>query len=97
MKSKAFRFVDFDQSQFDTNALQQLVGFTDTFLVFNYYLREAISQFDENIVAENAGAGFSLPFVDAGISADQVMSFIIVDLNVSDFFDAPDHTRYDIE
>lgn len=84
MKSKAFRFVDFDQSQFDINALQQLVGFTDTFLVPNYYLRGAISQFDENIVAENAGAGFSLPFVDAGISADQVVSLITVDLNVGD-------------
>lgn len=83
-KSKAFRFVDYDQTQFDINALQQLVGFTDNFLIPNYYLRGAITQFDENIIAENVGAGASLPFVDAGISADQVASLVTVDLNVGD-------------
>ncbi|MEZ5834988.1 MAG: hypothetical protein R3D03_04570 [Geminicoccaceae bacterium] len=32
-EERAFRFVDFDQQQFDVNALQQLAGFTDQFVV----------------------------------------------------------------
>ncbi len=84
VKSHAFRFVDYDQTQFDVNALQQLVGFTEDFAVPNYYIRGAITQFDQSIVSESAGAGFSLPQVDAGVSADQVISLVSVDLNVGD-------------
>ncbi|MEZ5823354.1 MAG: DUF4384 domain-containing protein [Geminicoccaceae bacterium] len=84
VKSGAFRFVDFDQQQFDVNALQQLVGFTDRFVVPNYYIRGAISQFDEGVVSEAAAASIALPKADIGLSADQVISVVAVDLNVGD-------------
>ena len=82
--SNAFTFVDFDQSQFDVNALQNLVGFTDDFIVPNYYIRGAITQLDEGVVSESFGGGFSLSQADAGASADQVYSLITVDTNVGD-------------
>ena len=84
VKSGAFRFVDFDQQQFDVNALQQLVGFTDSFVVPNYYIRGAISQFDEGVVSEAAAASIALPKAELGISTDQVISVVAVDLNVGD-------------
>jgi hypothetical protein len=43
-RSGASRFVDFDQTEFDINALQSLVGFTEDFVVPNYYIRGAITQ-----------------------------------------------------
>jgi len=84
VKSNAFIFVDFDQTQYDVNALQNLVGFTDDFLVPNYYIRGAITQLDEQVVSESASGGVSLPFADAGGSKDQVISLVSVDLNMGD-------------
>jgi curli biogenesis system outer membrane secretion channel CsgG len=82
--SGAFRFVDYDQTQFDINALQNLVGFTNDFLVPNYYIRGAITQFDESVLSENLGGGISLPVLSAGASKDQTVSMVSVDLNVGD-------------
>ena len=82
--SGAFTFVDFDQSQFDINALQNLVGFTDQFVIPNYYIRGAITQLDEQVVSENAAAGISIFDFDAGVSADQIISMVSVDTNVGD-------------
>lgn len=84
VKSGAFTFVDFDQTQFDVNALQNLVGFTDDFVVPNYYIRGAITQLDEQVLAESESAGVSVPFADAGASRDQVVSIVSVDLNMGD-------------
>ena len=84
VKSGALRFVDFDQQQFDVNALQQLVGFTDRFVVPNYYIRGAISQFDEGVVSEAAAGSVAFPDFDLGVSTDQVISVVAVDLNVGD-------------
>jgi curli biogenesis system outer membrane secretion channel CsgG len=83
-RSNAFIFVDFDQTQYDINALQNLVGFTDDFLVPNYYIRGAITQLDEQVISESMSAGISLPFADAGGSMDQVISMVSVDLNMGD-------------
>lgn len=86
--SKAFTFVDFDQSQFDVNALQNLVGFTDNFVVPNYYIRGAITQLDQGVIAESLGAGASISnsvlTADVGASVDQVISMIAVDTNIGD-------------
>lgn len=84
VKSNAFIFVDFDQTQYDVNALQNLVGFTNDFLVPNYYIRGAITQLDEQVVSESVSGGVSLPFADAGGSKDQVISLVSVDLNMGD-------------
>lgn len=83
-RSRAFTFVDFDQSQFDINQLQGLVGFTSDFVVPNYYIRGAITQLDENVVSETVGAGISLESAELGAQADQVVSVVSVDMNMGD-------------
>ena len=82
VRSGAFRFVDYDQTQFDINALQQLVGFTDDFLVPNYYIRGAITQLDEQVLSESAGGALQIKTFGIGASKDQVLSVVSVDLNV---------------
>lgn len=83
-RSNAFTFVDFDQSQLDINQLQGLVGFTQDFVVPNYYLRGAITQLDDNVVSETVGGSISLERVELGAQADQVVSVVSVDMNVGD-------------
>lgn len=80
--SGAFRFVDYDQRQFDINELQKLVGFTKDFLVPNYYIRGAITQFDEQVQSQSKSGGVSLKVFDAGSSRDKVTSLVSIDLNV---------------
>ena len=82
IKSKAFKFVDFDATQTDVHALQQLVGFTNDFVVPNYYIRGAITQLDENVIRDSKGGGISAPNVDLSVSKDQIGSVISLDLNV---------------
>lgn len=84
VRSGAFRFVDYDQFQVDVHQLQSLVGFTDDFVVPNYYIRGAITQFDEGVIADSAGASLAGPEFTAGISADQIVSLVSLDMNVGD-------------
>lgn len=81
-RSGAFRFVDYDQRQFDINELQKLVGFTKDFLVPNYYIRGAITQFDEQVQSRSKSGGLSLKVFDVGSSRDKVTSLVSIDLNV---------------
>lgn len=83
-RSNAFRFVDFEPTLDDVNALYWMIGVQPSFRAPSYYIRGAITQLDDNVVSEAASAGISLPTVDLGISADQVMSVISVDLNVGE-------------
>ena len=82
VRSGAFRFVDFDQFQVDVHQLQSLVGFTDEFLVPNYYIRGAITQLDEGVIADNVGASLAGPSATLGFSGDQVVSLVSMDLNI---------------
>jgi curli biogenesis system outer membrane secretion channel CsgG/peptidoglycan hydrolase-like protein with peptidoglycan-binding domain len=83
-RSNAFRFVDFEPALDDVNALYSLIGIQPDFRVPSYYVRGAITQLDDNVIDESVGAGISLPQVDLGVSADQRVSVISVDLNVGD-------------
>ena len=83
-RSNAFRFVDFEPTLDDVNALYWMVGVQPNFRAPSYYIRGAITQLDDNVVSEAASAGISLPTADLGVSADQVMSVISVDLNVGE-------------
>ena len=82
VKSGAFRFVDYDQDQYDINALQNLVGFTDDFVIPDYYIRGAITQFDQDVISDTVGGGFTLPAVSVNVSGDQAVSVVSVDLNM---------------
>jgi len=82
VKSRAFVFVDFDQTQTDVAQLQGLVGFSDKFLVPSYYIRGAITQLDSGVIANQVGAGIAIGGVDVGVSKDLVVSVVSVDLNL---------------
>jgi curli biogenesis system outer membrane secretion channel CsgG len=82
VRSKAFAFVDFDQNQEDIASLHKLVGFTDEFRVPNYYIRGAITQLDEGVLAESIGGSLAFTDFEFGASKDQVVSVISTDMNV---------------
>jgi peptidoglycan hydrolase-like protein with peptidoglycan-binding domain/curli biogenesis system outer membrane secretion channel CsgG len=84
VRSGAFSFVDFDQTETDVNQLQNLVGFTDEFRVPNYYIRGAITQFDEGVLADTAGASVAATAFSLGVNSDQVTSVVSLDMNVGD-------------
>lgn len=81
-RSGSFRFVDYDQRQLDINALHNLVGFTSDFLIPNYYIRGAITQFDEQIVSDGKSGGISVSDFDVGVSGNTTTSLVSIDLNV---------------
>ncbi|HEV7370219.1 DUF4384 domain-containing protein [Arenibaculum sp.] len=83
-RSNAFRFVDFEPAMDDVNALYWLVGVQPDFRAPSYYIRGAVTQLDDNVLSEAAGAGISLPAIDIGVSRDQIVSVITVDLNVGE-------------
>lgn len=84
IKSKAFKFIDYDTAQGDLNQL-----FTDvsnaglsTMTMPSYYIRGAVTQLDENTLDDQAAGSLALPFADLGLSKDQVVSLVSVDMNV---------------
>jgi peptidoglycan hydrolase-like protein with peptidoglycan-binding domain len=80
--SNAFRFVDYDPTQTDVQILSELIGLRDDFVAPNYYIRGAITQLDTNVLQASGSAGVSIPFVDLGVTANQVVSVVSIDLNV---------------
>jgi peptidoglycan hydrolase-like protein with peptidoglycan-binding domain/curli biogenesis system outer membrane secretion channel CsgG len=82
VKSHAFAFVDFDQTQTDVALLQQIAGFSKKFVAPSYYIRGAITQLDSGVISNQVGAGLSVSGVDLGISKDLVVSVVSVDLNL---------------
>jgi hypothetical protein len=82
-KSGAFRFVDYDITQLDVQILSELVGLNQEFVAPSYYVRGAITQLDSNVLSSSKSAGLSLAKLDLGVSSDQVVSVISMDLNVA--------------
>lgn len=82
VKSRAFAFVDFDQTQTDVAQLQSLIGFTDKFVAPSYYIRGAITQLDSGVISNSVGAGVAVSAVDIGVSKDLVVSVVSLDLNL---------------
>jgi len=81
-RSGAFRFVDYDITQLDVQVLSELVGLTNEFVAPSYYIRGAITQLDSNVLASSQSAGLSIARLDLGVSSDQVVSVVSMDLNV---------------
>jgi curli biogenesis system outer membrane secretion channel CsgG len=82
VKSRAFAFVDFDQTQTDVAQLQRLAGISKKFVVPSYYVRGAITQLDSGVIANNVGGGLSIAGADIGASKDLVVSVVSVDMNL---------------
>ncbi|HLN26047.1 MAG TPA: DUF4384 domain-containing protein [Patescibacteria group bacterium] len=83
-QSNAFSFVDFEPALDSVNALYWMVGVRPEFRAPSYYVRGAVTQLDENVVADSQNAGVSAPFFDVAVSKDQTVSVISVDLSVGE-------------
>lgn len=85
VKSKALAFIDYDTEKSDLLALFQDWGSVGAERKLpNYYIRGAITQLDENAIDAQQGAGIALPFLDLGVSRDQVSSVVSIDMNVGE-------------
>lgn len=86
IKSKALAFIDYDTSSNDLLAVFQDIQAAGAFnhKLPNYYIRGAITQLDENAIDAQAGGGIALPFLDVGMSKDQVSSVVAIDMNVGE-------------
>lgn len=82
VNSRAFSFVDYDPTQFDVVELHNLVGFSEDFQIPKFYIRGAITQLDEGVLAENMSGGLALDVFDLSASKDQIVSIISLDLNM---------------
>lgn len=90
-KSEAFTFVDYDAEQTDVHDLQGLLGFTDDFVIPDYYVRGAITQLDEGVLnsAVSGSIGYRAGIDDddeggfgAGAAFDETVSVVSVDLSM---------------
>lgn len=86
-KSKAITFIDYDTEKNDLLMLFQDVqaaGGGGNRKLPSYYIRGAITQLDDNALDSQAGASIALPFADLGVSKDQMVSLISVDMNMGE-------------
>jgi curli biogenesis system outer membrane secretion channel CsgG len=81
-KSGAFRFVDYDPLQIDVQVLSEMIGIRPEFIAPSYYIRGAITQLDSGVLSSSQAAAISLPYWNLGVSRDQVVSVVSMDLNI---------------
>lgn len=86
IKSRAISFVDYDTERNDLLMLFQDIqqAGASNRRIPNYYIRGAITQLDDNALDSQQSAGLALPFLDLGISRDQVVSMLSVDMNIGE-------------
>lgn len=83
-KSKAFSYIDYDTENMGFfNDAQRASGGAG-YKVPSYYIRGAVTQLDDNALESQAGASIALPFADLGVSKDQIVSLVSVDMNVGE-------------
>lgn len=82
-KSKAFSYIDYDplNASFFIDA-QRASG--AGYKVPMYYIRGAITQLDDNAIENQVGGAISTPFADLGISRDQIVSLVSLDMNIGE-------------
>ena len=83
VKSDAFDFIDFHSGADDLGALFAARG-DQSRVMPDYYIRGSITQMDDNSVRNNKGIGFSLPFLDFGVSKDDAYDLLSMDLSIGD-------------
>lgn len=82
-RSKAIGFVDYDREnrEFFVEAAKAAGQGHD---IPPFYLRGAITQLDDNALESQVGASIALPFADLGLSKDQIVSLVTVDMNLGE-------------
>jgi hypothetical protein len=84
-KSGAFRFVDIDRKQDAVFWIQQnWIGVREGLVAPNYYIRGAITQVDAGVMVNNQSVGVSIPQFSLGVSRDQLVSVVSMDMNIGD-------------
>lgn len=84
VKSNALTFVELEGLSPElTQLFAEAAGAGDR-KIPSYYIRGAISQLDDNALDSQQGAGIALPFLDLGVSRDQVSSLISVDMSIGE-------------
>ena len=83
VKSNAFEFIDFHSQGDDLKNLFDSLGERDR-KIPDYYVRGSITQMDDQAVNKNTGIGFSLPFLDFGLSKQQGYDVISMDMSVGE-------------
>ena len=83
IKSNAFEFIDFHSQGDDLKNLFDSLGERDR-KIPDYYVRGSITQMDDQAVNKNTGVGFSLPFLDFGLSKQQGYDVISMDMSVGE-------------
>ncbi len=81
-KSKAFSFVDYDQN--NMAFFNEATAAGGGHLPPMFYIRGAITQVDDNALETQAGGAISTPFADLGLSRDQIVSLITMDMNIGE-------------
>lgn len=85
IKSKALKFIDYDTSSNDLQAVfADALSTGATFSLPTYYIRGAITQLDDSALDSQIGGGIALPFLDFGLSRDQVSSVVGLDMNIGE-------------
>jgi len=86
VKSRALTFIDYDTESSDLLTLFQDIQAAGAFQhkLPSYYIRGAVTQLDDNAISAQQGAGIALPFLDLGVSRDQVSSVVSIDMNVGE-------------
>jgi len=85
-KSKAITYTDYDTERNDLTWLFNEVrnANADRRKIPNFYIRGAITQLDDNALESQQSVGLAFSFADLGLSRDQVVSVLSVDMNMGD-------------
>lgn len=82
LKSAAFRYIDasFDESSLGIRIMQKQVK--GEILSADYYIKGGITQVDQGVLSKTKRAGLAFDFLSAGISKDQSISNVALELGV---------------
>ena len=85
-RSRAFTYIDFEEvnSGFGPAPDRRLYDRQQGLLTPTYYIRGAITTFDENVTNDTAGGGIRVGGTGAGANFDQTSSVVGVDMNVGE-------------
>ena len=83
-KSKSFSYIDYDSENLSFFNDAQRASGQAGYKVPSYYIRGAITQMDDNALESQVGGSIATPFADLGISKDQIVSLVSVDMNVGE-------------
>lgn len=85
-RSRAFTFIDFEEvnSGFGPPADRRLYERQQSLLTPTYYIRGAITTFDESVTTDTQGGGLRVGGTGIGANFDQTSSIVGVDMNVGE-------------